>query len=193
MSQNSILLGHLTLYTQSTQQQQLLKFIFFLKKLKRLQLNTNCATSSFLTTLNWKQTHWSSSSNTLILTPILASCFWLGLGFEDLRQVKMSLSRQTKLGWSEKKQADEQTLTALLLYSADHTVHMKSVCVCLLMCVGFVYDRHDSHNNPHQFLICADSQNSAPCWGSKECWDTPLLISFSSFFPSGFQTAQFSL
>lgn len=125
--QHFLLFGHFTLYTQPAQQQQTLKAMF----LKKGNFSTNCATtSSILVMMNWKQKPWSSSLNTLILKPKqIFYLFWLLLGgvvvFFCGGGGKNKIKPTDRTGLiKEKAGSDDQTLTALLLYSAAHTVHM---------------------------------------------------------------------
>lgn len=77
-------------------------------KMKAPYIHTNCATTpTALVIMNWKQKPWYSSLNTLILKPkpILALCGLGDFGVQGFREVKISLSRQTELVWSERKQA----------------------------------------------------------------------------------------
>lgn len=97
--------------------------------------------------LNWKQKPWSSSLNTVTMKPepMLASCGLAGFGVQGFRLVKLSLSRQTEVDWSESKQAAMSPHSQLYCFTLQTILsiwlHKISVCVCVL-----VYDRQGSHN-----------------------------------------------
>lgn len=123
----------------------------FFKKWKHPNCSTNCATTSTdLITMNWKQKPSPSSFNTLILkpNPIWALCISEG---SRLQRIKMNVSRQTELDWSERKQAAMSRHSQLYYFTLQTTLSndcIKSVCMCVFVseCDGLVYDRRGSHN-----------------------------------------------
>lgn len=87
--------------------------------------------------LNWKQKPWSSSLNTVTMKPepMLASCGLAGFGVQGFRLVKLSLSRQTEVDWSESKQAAMSPHSQLYCFTLQTILsiwlHKISVCVCV--------------------------------------------------------------